>query len=196
MSKGNETRDRILQQALDLSSEVGLDGLTIGMLARRAEMSKSGLYAHFASKEDLQCRVLDTAAARFVDVVLSRVLKQPRGLPRVKLLFELWLDWATKEWSGGCPFVAAATELDDRPGPVRDRLVGHLRDVTDSIGRAAGIAVEEGHFQGDLDLHQFTYQFWGVLLAYHHFARLMQRGDARARAEQAFAELLKGAGAT
>ncbi len=147
MSKGNETRNAILRQALDLSTEVGLEGLSVGVLAKQVGMSKSGLYAHFESKEDLQSQVLDAAAALFVDLVVVPALKKPRGLPRVQALFDRWLDWATREHSGGCPFIAAATEFDDREGPVRETLVSHLRDVTGTIARAAGIGLVEGHFR-------------------------------------------------
>lgn len=191
MSKGEDTRRSILQQALDLSSEVGLEGLTFGALAKRVGMSKSGLYAHFASKEDLQCKVLDAAAARFVDLVISRVLKQPRGRARVEALYKLWISWGTVELSGGCPFIAAATEYDDRPGPVRDRVVAHLRDVLGTIARAAAISAEEGHFRADLDVDQFAFEFWSILLGLHLYARLGLSGDARARADRAFANLIR-----
>lgn len=196
MSKGEETRRSILRQALDLSSEVGLEGLTFGALARRVGLSKSGLYAHFTSKEDLQGKVLDTAAERFVDAVLSKVLKQPRGLPRVNALYDFWIRWAIKDFSGGCPFMAAATEFDDRHGQVRDRLVGHLRDVLGTIARAAEIAVEEGHFRADLDVQQFSFDFYANLLALHHHARLGLCDDPRALADRGYSNLIKDAKAT
>ena len=193
MSKGEDTRSSILSQALHQASEVGLEGLTVGTLASKAGMSKSGLYAHFGSKEDLQCQVLDAAAALFVDVVMTQTLKQPRGLPRVRKLYSVWLDWATRELSGGCLFIAAATEYDDREGPVRDRLIHHLRDVLGAIARAGRIAVEEGHFLADLDVEQFAYEFWAILLGYHHYVRLLRREDARQRADQAFERLIQDA---
>lgn len=195
MSKGAETRNTILRQALDMSSELGLEGLTVGVLAKRVGLSKSGLYAHFGSKEELQCAVLDAAAAHFVDVVVAPALKESRGLPRVRALFERWLAWGTHGLSGGCPFVAAAVELDDRPGVVRDRLVAHLRDVLGTIARGAQISVEEGHFRGNLDVEQFAFQFWGVLLATQNFARLMRDDTAAARARRAFEALVRDAGA-
>lgn len=191
MGKGANTRHTILNQALDLSSEVGLEGLTFGVLAKLMGMSKSGLYAHFDSKESLQCDVLDTAAARFVDVVLSPALKEPRGLPRVKKLFEMWLKWENEQLTGGCLFVAAATEFDDRPGPVRETLIGHLRDMLGGVARAARIAVEEGHFHPDLDPEQFSFEFWAVLLAHQHYRRLLHFPDARQRANRAFNSLIE-----
>jgi AcrR family transcriptional regulator len=193
MTKGEDTKTSILQQALDLASEVGLEGLTFGALAKQAGMSKSGLYAHFESKEDLQCQVLDAAAELFGAVVLSRALRQPRGLPRVRELFALWVDWTAGELRGGCPFVAAATEFDDRAGRVRDRLVEHLRHATEAIARMARTGVEAGHFRGDLDVEQFAFEFWALLLAYHHFSRLLGREDARTRADHAFTALLQNA---
>lgn len=193
MTKGSDTRRTILHHAVNLSSEMGLEGLTIGVLARKAGMSKSGLYAHFGSKEDLQCAVLDSAAERFVDMVVAPALKQPRGLPRLEMLFERWLTWETDGLSGGCPFIAASHEFDDRSGPVRDRLVSHLRDLLGAITRAAQISVEEGHLREDLDVEQFAYEMWAALLAYHSFARLMRTSDAIARARRAFANLIRNA---
>ncbi len=191
MGKGDETRHAILNSALDLSSEVGLQGLTFGVLAKLTGMSKSGLYAHFDSKEHLQCQVLDSAASRFVDVVLAPALKRPRGLPRLQTLFEHWLGWETDEFSGGCVFMAAATEFDDRAGVVRDRLVSHLDDMLGAIARGARIAVSEGHFRADLDDEQFAYELWGVLLSFHHYGRLLGHPKAHARARRAFEHLLE-----
>jgi AcrR family transcriptional regulator len=196
MSKGDDTRSHILRQALDLSSEVGFEGLTIGALAKRVKMSKSGLYAHFESKEALQGQVLGLAGEHFVDVVVRRAITEPRGLPRIRTLFGRWLGWATVELSGGCPFIAAATEYDDRPGPVRDKLVAQQDEVLEIIARAARIAVDEGHLRAELDTDQFAFEFWAILQAYHHFARLLRRDDARARAEGAFESLIRNAGAT
>ncbi|MCA9525776.1 MAG: TetR/AcrR family transcriptional regulator [Myxococcales bacterium] len=190
MSKGEATRQAILGQALDLTSEVGLEGLTLGVLAQRVQMSKSGLYAHFASKEVLQRDVLDTAAARFVDVVIAPALKRPRGLPRIELLFEGWLRWGTEELTGGCPFVAAAADFDDRPGMVRDRLIGHLKDMLGTVSRSARIAVEEGHFRADLDTDQFAYEMWGLLVAYQHYRRLLGDPASIRRAHIAFRGLI------
>ena len=193
MGKRENTRQSILEKALDLSTEVGLEGLTIGVLAKRVGMSKSGLYAHFSSKEDMQCDVLDAAAERFVAVVLTPALKQPRGIPRLRSLFALWLQWEANDLSGGCPFIAASTEIDDRPGPVREHLRGHLRDVLGVIARAAQVCVEEGHFVPDLDLDQFAYEFWAILLAYHHFNRLMDSESANERARRAFEKIVQQA---
>ena len=112
MSRGEATRQQILVQALHLSSEVGIEGLTVGGLAKTVGMSKSGLFAHFGSKEDLQCAVLDAAAALFIDRVIAPALKQPRGLPRIERLYKGWIAWETTTLRGGCPFIGAG----DRTG--------------------------------------------------------------------------------
>ena len=127
MTKGQDTKERILGEALDLASTVGIEGLSIGELAKATEMSKSGLFAHFNSKEDLQLEVLRSGSANFIETVVSPALRQPRGEPRVRALFERWLAWETLR-TGGCPFMAATFELDDRPGPVRDALVATQQD--------------------------------------------------------------------
>lgn len=193
-NKGEQTRGLILEHALHLSSEVGLEGLSIGALAKRLQMSKSGLYAHFASKEALQCELLDAAAARFIDVVLTPAIKRPRGEPRLRELFERWLRWERDGLSGGCVFMVAAVEFDDRPGRVRERLVAHVRDMLGAVRRAARIAVEESHFAETTDCEQFAFEFWGVLLAYQHYRRLLGEALAGERARRAFEGLMDKAG--
>lgn len=191
LTKGEETRAAILDQALASASRLGLEGLTIGNLAEAVGMSKSGLFAHFRSKEDLQLQVLETAVRRFVEMVVAPALKAPRGEPRVRALFDRWMDWEKADFQpGGCIFVATANELDDRPGPLRDRLVGYQRDWLQAIATAARISVEEGHFGADVDVQQFAYDLYAIILAYHHFSRLMGDPAAEARARRSFESLL------
>lgn len=191
MSKGDDTRSMILGDALAVMSVRGLDGLTIGALARRTGLSKSGLYAHFDSKEALQIRVLEEARDRFVAEVVSPGLREPRGEPRIRALFTRWLEWEqSAALPGGCPFIAAAAELDDQPGPVRDRLVQIQRDWVDTLQGAARIALSEGHFHSDLDVAQWAYELWGLVLGYHWYARLLGADDARERLQAAFEALL------
>lgn len=189
MAKGDETRRAILGDAMAQASLFGLAGLTIGSLAKRNAMSKSGLFAHFASKEALQIAVLDEARDQFVTQVVSPALKAPRGEPRVRALFDGWLRWAELA-PGGCVFVAAATELDDQPGPVRERLVEIERDWVDALSTAARIAVEQRHFRADLDIDQWAFELWGTMLAYHWFSRLLGDRVAIERARDAFEGLL------
>src|SRR3954470_3654513 len=121
MSEGTETRDRILDQTVRLASRDGLEGLTIGTLSSELHLSKSGLFAHFGSKDELQLQVLHAAVAKFNETVVRPALAAPRGEPRIRAFFEHWLAWADNpEMPGGCIFVTASVELDDRPGPQRD----------------------------------------------------------------------------
>ncbi len=191
MTKGEETRTLILEAGLASASRVGLQALSIGELAKQVGLSKSGLFAHFTSKENLQQEVVRKAIDRFVEVVIGPALKQPRGEPRVRALFENWFRWSSaSELPGGCLFIAAASELDDRPGPLRDQVAAAQRDWLGVLAQAARIAVEEGHFRAGLDVEQFAWQLYALILAYHHFARLLHSEDAEARARRGFEILL------
>lgn len=194
MRKGEQTRQAILDHALKLATKVGFEGLTIGRLADDLKLSKSGLFAHFKAKEELQVEVLRTAAERIVAEVVRPALTAPRGEPRVRALFERWIAWETSEaLPGGCPMIAAAIELDDRPGRARDFLVQSQRDWFETLANAARAAVREGHFRAGLDCEQFAYEFAGIILAYHQASRLMRDPRARDRAQRAFEALVRAA---
>jgi AcrR family transcriptional regulator len=193
VGKGELTRQTILERARVLASEVGLEGLTIGQLADALDMSKSGLFAHFASKEGLQLAVLENAAAVFVDAVVRPALKAPRGEKRVRALFERWLGWPAKAGTRGCLFVSAATELDDRPGPARELLVRQQRDWLDTIAHVVRTAVAEGNFRGELDVEQFAHELYGIMFMYQHAARLLADPKAEKRARTAFDRLVRSA---
>lgn len=191
MSKGGDTRESILETALAMASQIGLEGLSIGALAGAVGMSKSGVYAHFESKEALQLQILETAVERFIHTVIVPALQEPRGEPRIRSFFHRWLAWSESKYlPGGCLFIASANELDDNPGPLRDRLVAAQQDWLGALSTAARIAVEEGHFRSDLDPAQFAYDFYSVILAYHHFSRLLRDPDSRERVTRAFEELI------
>lgn len=192
MRKGNATRSTITQKALALASELGLEQISIGELAKAVGMSKSGLFAHFQSKESLQLHVLDQAAELFTEKVIKPAIKEARGEPRIRALFEKWLAWERASFMpGGCIFVAAASELDDRPGPLRDHLVSTQESWLSFIAKAAHIAVEEKHFREDLDLGQFAYEFYSLALGYHLLSRLLKDPKAKQRFRNAFEDLLK-----
>jgi AcrR family transcriptional regulator len=194
MGKGEQTRETILLHALKLATRVGFEGLTIGRLADDLKLSKSGLFAHFGSKESLQVKVLELASRRFVDEVVKPALTAPRGVRRVRALFERWLAWETSPGlPGGCPFNAAATELDDRPGPARDFVVRSQKDWLETIANTARTAVQEGDFDADLDAEQFAHELQSIMLGYAHASRLMKDPKARARTERAFEALLETA---
>jgi AcrR family transcriptional regulator len=191
MRKGDDTKHAILEHATGLATRVGLGGLTIGGLAEELDLSKSGLFAHFQSKEALQIQVLEHGADLFVANVVRPALATPRGGPRVRELFERWLAWGrSSPMPGGCLFVAAATELDDRPGPVRDRLVALQRDWLNVIVTSVRKGIDAGHFRADADAEQFAQDLYGVMLAYHHAARLLRDHEAEPRARRAFERLV------
>jgi AcrR family transcriptional regulator len=191
VSKGDDTRATVLTAALAMASEDGLLGLSIGKLAGKVGMSKSGLFAHFSSKENLQVQILDEAASRFVSLVVAPALREARGEPRVRALFERWLSWEDATFlPGGCIFIAAAVELDDKPGPARDRLVASQRDWLDALATAARIAVSEGHFRRSLDPHQFAHEFYSLAYGHHFLSRLLEDKRSIARTRAAFERLV------
>jgi AcrR family transcriptional regulator len=194
VAKGDNTRTAILDRGVRLATQVGLEGLTIGRLATELHLSKSGLFAHFRSKETLQIQVLDAAAERFVDEVVKPAVREPRGEPRVRALFDRWLGWArSNSGPGGCLFVAAAAELDDRPGPVRDRLVALQKGWLEMIAIVFRTGVTEGVFRTDLDPEEFAHDLYAVMLGFHHAKRLLKDPRAEARAQAAFGRLLAAA---
>ena len=191
MRKGELTRQAILEQATKVASKVGLAGLTIGNLAEQAELSKSGLYAHFRSKESLQLQVLEHASALFIEHVMRPALLAPRGETRVRALFEHWLKWCSgSALPGGCLFFAAAAELDDQPGPVRDHLVRNQRDLQDSVAQIFRTGIKEGAFRADADADQFANDLQSVMLGYSYNCRLLKDPQSEARARRAFDALL------
>ena len=179
MSKGERTRAAILDQALAMTSTDGLTGLTIGTLADRLGMSKSGLFAHFGSKEQLQAAVLERAAELFADTVVRPALAQPRGLPRVIALFENWISWSMDPvLPGGCPIQAASIEFDDRPGPVQDLIVKQQEEMRRVIIGAVRRAVEEGHLRSDLDTEQFAFEGMSLSYGFTQSYRLLKNPKA------------------
>lgn len=191
-SKGATTRQNILDHAVRLASQLGLEGLSIGALADQLALSKSGLFAHFRSKESLQIQVLDTASAYFVDAVVRPAVQEPRGLSRLTALFENWIRWNTKKGlPGGCIFIAASAELDDRPGPVRDHLVKLQSQWQETRRRIVQSGIDNGDFRPDLDAAQVGFELFGVLMSYHHASRLLTDPEAETRVRRAFADLVE-----
>ncbi len=188
MAKGEETRQAILARAFELANVVGVSGLSIGRLAEATGLSKSGLFAHFGSKEALEVAVVEEAARQFVQDVMVPALRHPRGEPRVRAMFDQWLAWGQRP--GGCFFVGASAELDDRTGPARDALVRSCKDWIDALATAAQIAVTEGHFRADLDAKQFAFEMYGIMLTTHTFIRFLRDPAALTRARKAFDRLV------
>lgn len=192
MSKGEATRERIIDRAFLLAGRDGLDGLTIGALADELGLSKSGLFSHFGSKEELQVAVLDLAASRFTEQVMLAAYKAPRGLPRLERVFENWVTWMTDPTvPGGCIFNQAAAELDDQTGRPHDVLVEAKQSLIDALTRTVQLAVDEGHLRADTDVRQVAFEIEGIVLAMHLYARLMKDRRAVTRGRQAFQRLLQ-----
>lgn len=192
MSKGALRRQQIVDTALREAGNLGLEGITLGVLADKLKLSKSGLFAHFESKEELQHAVLQEAMRRFSATVVRPAMARPRGEPRVVGLWEGWQRWILGTGSErGCFFMSLASEYDDRPGPMRDALVSSQKDWLKTLARAAQIAVDEGHFRPDLDVMLFAYEFTGMGMALQYALKLVGDPKAAARARQAFAGLLE-----
>ncbi len=194
MQKGERTREAILHEAVDLATVVGLNGLTIGTLAKHIGLSKSGLFQHFGSKEALQTATLEHAVKLFTEEVVRKALKKPRGVERVRALFDSWMGWSEhKGGKGGCLFVTAAVELDDREGPPRDFLVTTQQDWLGLLVQTAKHGVESGSFRKDLDCEQFAHELNSICLGYHQAKRLMRDPHAELRAQGALDRLIEDA---
>jgi AcrR family transcriptional regulator len=189
-AKGLQTRAAILEAALGLASQIGLEGLSIGALAEVMQMSKSGVFAHFGSREELQISVVREYHAKFEEEVFFPAIRAPRGLPRLRSMFERWVKRVSVEIDSGCIYISGAVEFDDRPGPVRDALVSMVRTWHDALERAIRIAVEEGHLTPDTDPMQMLFEIHGLILALHHDARFMRNPGAIERAGRGFERIL------
>lgn len=191
MRKGELTRAAILDVALDLSSRDGLEGLTIGLLADRMNMSKSGVFAHFGSREDLQIEVLKLYHQHFEQEVFYPSVKEPRGLPRLRSMFVRWVKRVTVEIASGCIYISGAVEYDDRPGPIREELEGMVRAWQGALYRSTQQAIELGHLRADTDPQQMVFEMYGLILALHHDARFIKRPGSVDRAQRGFERLLQ-----
>jgi AcrR family transcriptional regulator len=188
--KGQATRAAILDAALGLASHMGLEGLSIGALAEVTQMSKSGVFAHFGSREELQISVVREYHAKFEEEVFYPALREPRGLPRLRSLFERWVKRVSVEIDSGCIYISGAVEFDDRPGLVRDALASMVRAWHGALERAIRIAVEEGHLKPDTDAMQLLFELHGLILALHHDARFLRLPGAMDRVQRAFEHVL------
>ena len=183
MDKGAQTREIILDEAILIASKTGLEALTIGKLSAAVGMSKSGLYAHFKSKEQLQLDLLTAVAKKFKEIVIIPSMKGPRGETRIRLLAQNLIKWDDSEFMpGGCMLHTGSIEFDYRPGPVRDFLAFNQSYWIDFIAQAASIAMEEGHFSGDLDTQLFAFEFHAILQSHHFSSHLLNDPQAKSRA--------------
>ena len=190
LHKGQQTRAVILDAALSLAQQVGLEGLSIGALAEVAGMSKSGVFAHFGSREELQISVIRAYHDRFSQEVFLPAIAQPRGLPRLQALVDLWMKFTSVEIDSGCLYISGAVEFDDRPGPVRDALVAMVQTWHASVRRAIVMARDAGHLRAQIDEGQMLFEMLGVILALHFEARFLREPEALSHARAGFEQIL------
>ena len=188
--KGQQTKAAIVDAALGLATQIGLEGLSIGALAEVMRMSKSGVFAHFGSREELQISVIREYHARFEEEVFFPALEMERGLPRLRALFQNWMNRTSTEIDSGCLYISGPVEFDDRPGPVRDALAGSVKTWLAAMFRAVVQAKDEGHLRQDADEHQMAFEIHGLILALHFDARFLKTPGSTARAHTGFAHIL------
>ena len=188
--KGQQTKAAIIDAALALASQVGLEGLSIGAIAEVMQMSKSGVFAHFGSREELQISVVREYHDRFEREVFYPALQEPRGLPRLRKLFDNWMRQTSAEIDSGCIYISGAVEFDDRPGPVRDALVETVNTWQAAIHRAVQLAIAEKHLKADADAAQIAFEIHGLILALHYEARFLRNPMGLQRARQGFDNIL------
>ena len=190
-AKGRQTKAAIVDAALGLASQVGLEGLSIGAVAELMQMSKSGVFAHFGSREELQISVVREYFHRFDQEVFRAALGQPRGLPRLRALFANWMKRVSLELQSGCIFISGAVEFDDRPGPVRDALASSVQAWLAAFHRAIVLARELGHLRADTDERQMAFEIHGLILGLHYEDRFLKNPGSIERALLAFENILQ-----
>ncbi len=189
MTKGQDTKDVILKIALDMASQSSLESVTIGSLAKAAKMSKSGLFAHFQSKENLQIAILEFAASDFLHHVVFPALKTKSGIPRIKELVKLWIEWGER-LKGGCIFVSASTEFSERPGKVRDFLLSQQEAWIASLKKIGRSAIRVKDFREDIDCDQFAFDLYSLLMGYHYYSILLRNSESKQHQERAVDQLI------
>jgi AcrR family transcriptional regulator len=189
--KGQQTKAAIIDAALGLAAQIGLEGLSIGALAEITGMSKSGVFAHFGSREELQITVIREYHERFEREVFYTALQAPRGIPRLQALFDNWMVRTTTEIDSGCIYISGAVEFDDRVGPVRDALISTVTTWQTAVRRAVEQAQQENHLTREVDPMQVAFEIHGLILALHYEARFLKVPGAAERARQGFARILE-----
>jgi AcrR family transcriptional regulator len=189
MIKGENTKRAILDAGLKMSTQLSLESITIGNLAKATRMSKSGLFAHFKSKENLQVEILKHAGELFAEGVVIPALRVKAGIPRIKALVNNWIKWSSK-MTGGCIFVSASTEFADRPGNVRDFILEQQAQWIDSLRRIARAAIRVEDFRKDMDCDQFAFDLYSLLLGFHLYDKMLNNADTQMRQETALERLL------
>ncbi|MBL0391045.1 TetR/AcrR family transcriptional regulator [Ramlibacter monticola] len=195
LQKGQQTKAAIVDAALGLATQIGLEGLSIGALAEVTQMSKSGVFAHFGSREELQISVVREYHARFEQEVFFPAMHEARGLPRLRAMFANWMKRTSIEIDSGCIYISGAVEFDDRPGPVRDALASSVQTWHAAMLRAIAQAKEEGHVDAATDDEQMLFEIHALILALHYEARFLKIPDSIAHANKGFENILQRYGA-
>jgi AcrR family transcriptional regulator len=190
MQKGQQTKQAIIDAALGLATQIGLECISIGALAEVMRMSKSGVFAHFGSREELQISVIREYHDRFENEVFYPALQQERGLPRLRALFANWMSRTSVEIDSGCLYISGAVEFEDRPGPVRDALASSVQTWLQAMLRSVELAKKCCHLQKDADENQMAFEIHGLILALHYEARFLKNPGSIARANQGFENIL------
>ena len=195
LQKGQQTKAAIVEAALGLATQIGLEGLSIGALADVTQMSKSGVFAHFGSREELQISVIREYHARFEDEVFYPAMTAPRGLPRLRAMFANWMQRTSVEIDSGCIYISGAVQFEDSSGPVRDALVSSVMTWHGAMKRAIVTARQEGHIRPDVDEDQILFEIHGLILALHYEARFLKSVGSIGRANAGFDNILRHYGA-
>ncbi len=195
LQKGQQTKAAIVDAALGLATQIGLEGLSIGALAEVTQMSKSGVFAHFGSREELQISVIREYHTRFEDEVFYPAMSGERGLPRLRAMFANWMKRTSVEIDSGCIYISGAVEFDDRAGPVRDALASSVMTWHAAMRRAIVNCKEEGHLHADVDAEQMLFEIHGLILALHYEARFLKNPGSIDRAKAGFNNILRHYGA-
>ena len=194
--KGQQTKAVIIDAALSLAAQIGLEGLSIGAIAEVTQMSKSGVFAHFGSREELQLSVVREYHQRFEQEVFYPALTAPRGLPRLRAMFANWMKRTSTEIDSGCIYISGAVEFDDRAGPVRDALAESVNIWLAAMTRAVVMSMKEGHLRADADEKQIAFEIHALILALHYEARFLRLPGSMERAHHGFENILARNGAT
>lgn len=189
MAKGDDTRNSILSTGLEIASQYGLEDVTIGGLAKEMNMSKSGIFGHFQSKENLQILILEYAVEQFTHSVVLPALKVKGGIPRIKDMVDRWINWGNG-LGGGCIFVNSSNEFSERSGLVRDALVASQNQWLASLSLLAKTAIKAGDFRSDIDPQQFAFELYSLLLGFHHYHRLLRDQNIKEKEERALEKLI------
>lgn len=191
MSKTLEKRLTILDTALSLVRQIGFESVSIASLASEVGMSKSGLFAHFNSKEKMHLMILDHAAESFSEEIFKKAISTSRGVPRLRAIIKNWIKWYKTGEGGTCPFIAASVEYDSKKGPVKNRIKSHMRQLISSLSYTAQVCIEEGHFKKETNTDLFAYELYSLIVGHLVYLRTMESKSANKLFEQSIEQLIE-----